>query len=299
MFTIQEFHVPKSADVIFVSDMFVEDYVGGAELTMEALIKSASCSVFKLHSRSLTPEIIEANKDKKWILVNYTGMSEESIICMAMECDYVIVECDYKYCTFRSATLCEMKQGKPCSCHQEHRGRLIGGLMARAKNNFFMSAAQKDLYMNLFPKHLNSENVDIQFSTWEPEHLERLKQFRENRVCGDKWAVLGGGSWIKNQAFTEQLMKDKGLDYDVIGGLPYDEFIELLSTYKGLAFHPAGLDTCPRLVIEAHCMGLELDLGDNVQIKNDRILDYSHKDLSSYLDERTRDFWNTIKVYCW
>ena len=31
----------KEADVIFVADMFVEDYVGGAELTIQSLIDSA------------------------------------------------------------------------------------------------------------------------------------------------------------------------------------------------------------------------------------------------------------------
>ena len=40
--------------IFFVSDMFVEDYVGGAELTSEALIKGALLPVFKVHSRMVT-----------------------------------------------------------------------------------------------------------------------------------------------------------------------------------------------------------------------------------------------------
>ena len=51
--------VPEDAEVIFVSDMFVEDYVGGAELTSEAIISSSPLKVFKLHSKDVTIETLE------------------------------------------------------------------------------------------------------------------------------------------------------------------------------------------------------------------------------------------------
>ena len=34
--------IDEAADIIFVADMFVEDYAGGAEMTTEALISSAT-----------------------------------------------------------------------------------------------------------------------------------------------------------------------------------------------------------------------------------------------------------------
>ena len=36
------------SDIVFVSDFFVEDLQGGAELTSEALIESSPFSVYKL-----------------------------------------------------------------------------------------------------------------------------------------------------------------------------------------------------------------------------------------------------------
>ena len=53
---------PK-AQVVFVSDMFVQDYVGGAELTTEALIKSAPYEIARIRSKQLTPQVIQDNRD--------------------------------------------------------------------------------------------------------------------------------------------------------------------------------------------------------------------------------------------
>ena len=50
----KQISIPQECDVVFVSDNFVEDYVGGAELTSEALIQSSPFVVFKLRSKEVT-----------------------------------------------------------------------------------------------------------------------------------------------------------------------------------------------------------------------------------------------------
>lgn len=52
--------------------------------------------------------------------------------------------------------------------------------------------------------------------------------------------------------------------HDRIGGLTYSDLLRKLSEYKGLCATPIGSDTCPRLVIEAKLLGLELMLNENV-----------------------------------
>ena len=64
--------IDPNADVIFVADMFVEDYVGGAELTSEALISSASDIVVqKLHAKSVSMNLLKSGHDKHWIFSNF------------------------------------------------------------------------------------------------------------------------------------------------------------------------------------------------------------------------------------
>ena len=46
--------IPESARIVVVSDAFVDDYVGGAELTTQALIDSSPLEVFKIHSKDVT-----------------------------------------------------------------------------------------------------------------------------------------------------------------------------------------------------------------------------------------------------
>ena len=54
----------------FVSDLFLEDYVGGGELTSEAIIQSSLLPVQKIHSNRVTPKLMESHKDKFWIFGN-------------------------------------------------------------------------------------------------------------------------------------------------------------------------------------------------------------------------------------
>ena len=107
--------------------------------------------------------------------------------------------------------------------------------------------------------------------------------------------MLGGGSWIKNQQNVEMYLKQKKIRYDVIGGLPYEEFLQTLSNYHGLCFHPLGFDTCPRIVIEAKVMGLELDLNDNVQHKDEKwFKDQTPENVRKALQGRPEKFWKDV-----
>lgn len=288
-------------EYVFVADLFVEDYSGGAELTLEALIQGAPGKVAKVHGKNLTKEFMQEHKDKTWIFGNYASVSRALLIDAALDLNYFIVECDYKYCKYRSSHGHELAEKVPCDCHLKEQGKFTLGFFARSKGVFFMSEGQLNEYKRLFPKLENpflSSKLHVQFSTWSDEHLVLLDElYVDRRYIGnnDKWAVLGGASWIKNQEETEKLLKEKGMDYDVIGGLPYEEFLKKLSEYKGLYFHPAGFDTCPRIVIEAKLMGLSLDLGDNVQIKEELETKFSSIQLlSEYLDTRIDSFWKEI-----
>ena len=139
-------------EYIFVADLFVEDYLGGAELTLEALIQAAPGPVAKVHGSRLTKEFIQEHKDKTWIFGNYASVPKSLLIDVALDLNYFIVECDYKYCKYRSAHLHQIKENSPCNCNEKEQGRFTLGFFARSKGVFFMSEAQKAEYQRLFPK---------------------------------------------------------------------------------------------------------------------------------------------------
>jgi len=294
--TIREYVVPPTTDVIFVADLFSEDYVGGAELTTDAIISHApaGCRIFKMHSTSLTPEIVAKNRKKHWVLCNWSGAPREGLAALVTEnCAYTCVEYDYKYCIYRSSHLHGMS-GTECDCHT--KANFAVAFYQRAKSLFFMSEGQRDEYYRLFPIMKRWAHIWVLSSVWKDEDILTLRSLAETPKV-DKWAVLAGGSWIKNMQATEQYCKSKNIDYDLVGGLAYQDFLKELSRYKGLVFHPAGFDTCPRLVVEAKLMGLELDLNDNVQHKNESwFLNASMAGTVKYLMDGKQRFWGRIKL---
>ena len=102
MHSMQSGFIPPETDIVFVSDMFVGDYVGGAELTSEALITSSPFSVCRIKSQHLTPELLEHGFKKYWIFGNTANLNQELIPDIIANLNYSVLEYDYKYCAWRS-----------------------------------------------------------------------------------------------------------------------------------------------------------------------------------------------------
>jgi len=288
------FYIPNDVEFVIVSDMFAEDYAGGAELTLDAILQKASKPFFKLHSALCTPKLVEAYKDKYWILCNFTRMPKEAIIELVVsKVRFSVIECDYKFCKHRSTHLHQLTEGKECDCHTQQNGIFIRGLYQRAQNVFFMSAAQMQVYIDKFPQ-AKPTNFLVQSSTFKDETLQLLAELRKTRKPSDTWAVLGGYSWIKAEPQTAEWCKQHGLKFEVVGGLKPLEFLKKLSTYKGLVFRPAGHDTCPRVVIESKLMGLECTLNENVQHKHEKWFVSDIETCEEYLRGRATFFWKNL-----
>ena len=290
----KEFFIPPATEIIFVADFFASDIIGGAELTSEALIQKCNKKWFKLHSHSLTSSMVSKNKDKIWILFNWKGIDFAAISALVTNgCNVTIVEYDYKYCQYRSAHLHKLQTNKDCDCHLNNHGKFVASFYKYARHVFFMSEQQKEQYDILFPD-INIKG-SVLSSIWNEKDFQTFRDIHANRVSNGKWAILKGGSWIKNQSATEAYAKTNGLEYDLIGGLPYEQFLSELGKYKGLIFHPAGFDTCPRLVIEAKLMGLMLNLNNNVQHKDEEWFNKPIPEVEEYLIDGPNRFWRVLE----
>lgn len=289
------FYVPEKTEYIFVSDMFAADYTGGAELTLEAIAKACPKPYFQIRSQAVTATLIEKYKNKHWILVNFSQMPHEAVVeLVASRVKFTILECDYKYCMFRSSHLHKLQTGKECDCHTQKFGKFIRALYAKANKVFFMSEAQMKVYVNLFPE-VKPTNFLVQSSTFTNETLQHLATLRQNRkVTNEKYVILKGGTWIKAESDTIAWAQKNALDYELVGGLSPDHFLSEMAKYKGLIFRPAGFDTCPRLVIEAKLLGLECLLNENVQHKDEPWFVGSIENCEEYLKSRPNNFWEKI-----
>lgn len=288
--------IPVDAKIIFVSDMFVEDYVGGAELTSQALIDESPFKVFKLRSRDVTMELLKSGVDRFWIFGNFCELNSQLIPSIVANLKYTILEYDYKFCQARSPEKHEHMTGKPCDCAEQVSGKMVSAFFFGAMGLWWMSEKQKETYFKTFPFLAEKDNIVLS-SVFSKQTLGAMVNLREIAPKErSKWIVLGSQSWIKGADDAERWCKETGKDYEVVWNLPYAKLLEKLSCAEGFVYLPKGGDTCPRMVIEAKLLGCKLHLNDNVQHKDEEW--FTSDDLEAikdYLFTAPGIFWNAVK----
>jgi hypothetical protein len=278
--------------IIFVADMFAEQYEGGAELTTEAIISDGLFPCNKINSQ--TPgllQIMEAHKEAFWIFGNFDSVPSECLIYAIKNLNYSVLEYDYKYCNFRSPGKHILIEGK-CNCHSSQQGKLVSLFLHRAKALWWMSHEQKKKYHVLFPflKKTNNRVLSSVFSQEKLDFIQTLDTSQKN----DKYLILNSSSWIKGVEDAIDYADKNNLNYELVWGLEHKELLKELAKSKGIIFFPRAGDTCPRMTIEAKLLDCELILNTNVQHKNEEW--FADKGLAlSYLKERTNVFWSEIE----
>ena len=291
-----EITIPNSSEIIFVSDMFANEYLGGAELTTEALIKSSPYNVFKLKSKSVTMELLQKGMNKFWIFGNFSEINPQLIPTIIANIKYSVLEYDYKYCKFRSPEKHFDISGTPCDCANQISGKLISAFYYGSMGLWWMSEKQREKYVTIFPFLAEKDNIVLS-SVFEHETLGKIEHLRNNVPQDRKgWIVLGSNSWVKGASAAEKWCKDNSKDYEIVWNLPYDKVLAKLSVSEGFVYLPAGADTCPRMVIEAKLLGCKLVLNDNVQHKNEEWFNTEDLDsIKAYLYSNHQIFWSGIR----
>lgn len=286
----------NTSKVVFVSDLHVNEYAGGAELSTDALMKTSPFGeVCFLKSRDLTQEHISAGTQKLWVFFNYTSMNLNLIPAVVANCNYFIVEYDYKFCKFRSIEKHRAEVGEDCDCHKQQFGMFMSSFFAGAEHIFYMSEAQRQIQVERFP-FLGDKKSSVLSSIFSLQDLEFISRIRTDERS-DKYAVLGSSSWIKGAEDTQRYLGDRQIDFDVLQGLSYHDMLRKLSGYKGLCFRPLGGDTCPRIVIEAKLLGLDLDINENVQHATEEWFNQDLDSIESYLLDAHNRFWNKLNSF--
>ena len=296
--TNQEIIIPEDCQIVFVCDMFVEDYVGGAELTSEALIESSPFKVFKLKSHQVTLKNLEEGHYKHWIFGNFTNVQQDLIPSIVANMSYSVLEYDFKFCRYRSPQKHLVAEGVECGCNDEMHGKMVSAFLHGARSIWWMSEKQQEEYLKRFP--FLSENNQVVLSSAFGEgfwhQLKRLRtEYADQKRSG--WLVLDSPSWIKGADAAKARCEEAGYEYETVWGLSYSEVLEKLVKAEGFVYHPAGWDTCPRMVIEAKLLGCKLDLNDNVLHKDEIWFDTEDSfDTEAYLYAARQRFWSGIKA---
>lgn len=288
----------ETSRFIFVADVFVDQYVGGAELTSQALIDSCPLEIETIKSSEVTLELLEQGHQKYWIFGNFSGLDKELIPTIVANMEYSVLEYDYKYCRYRSPEKHMLAEKSPCECHEEITGKMISAFYHGSKSLWWMSETQMKRYHSLFPFLSENDNTVLS-SVFDDKFFYTLKLLREKyeNSTREGWVVLGSNSWIKGAEAAEQWCKDNNKDYEIVWGMPYGEVLEKLAQAEGFVYLPPGGDTCPRMVIEAKLLGCKLELNENVQHSKELWFDTEDMlDTESYLYAARNRFWTALRA---
>ena len=135
------------AKIVFVADLFKEDYIGGAELTTEALIEACPYDYIKIKSKDVTIDTLMKNQNAFWIFGNFTQFNPQLIPSIVGNMRYAILEYDYKFCRYRSIEKHQEETGENCDCHEHKWGKLISAFFFGASKIFWMSNEQEKRYI--------------------------------------------------------------------------------------------------------------------------------------------------------
>jgi len=293
----QEIHLNPETKLVFVADLFLSDYAGGAELTSQALIDSCPLQIETLKSKDVTLQLLEEGLEKFWIFGNFSSMDMDLVPSIIANLNYSILEYDFKYCKYRSPEKHKFAELDDCNCQEELSGKMISAFYHGSKSIWWMSEAQEDHYLKLFP-FLKDNDPTVLSSVFDDKFFVTIKTLNEKYKESERngWIVLGSTSWIKGAEEAEQWCKDNNKAYEVVWNLPYSEVLAKLAQAEGFVYLPQGMDTCPRMVIEAKMLGCELHLNDYVQHKDEIWFDTEDSfDTEAYLYAAREKFWSSIK----
>lgn len=286
-----------NADIIFVSDFFVNEYSGGAELTSQALIESIPkrFTIASIKSSQVSLEFLHLNQDKFYIFGNWTQLNSQVIPSIIANLKYVVLEYDYKYCKHRSTEKHFILEKVPCDCHNTNHGKMVSAFYYASKGLFWMSQKQMEKYHTYFPFLKEKFNLVLS-SVFDKQTLEYIRELRNNAIKNNDWIILGSDSWVKGFDNAKQYVDNNNLQYEIVWNIEYKHLLRKLANSYGHVYLPAGDDTCPRLTIEAKLLDCKLVLNDCVQHKNESWFNTDDIDkIESYLSDRPSVFWNHIQ----
>ena len=285
-------------NILFVNDDPL-DGLGGASATFKAFFIPELCDFV------LTNEFNKSIAEKYKTIVfgnifRATSEAVDAIVSCVQSHNVYVMAFDYNFCAYRSPLLKKLNRNSstdPYSGNGVLR-KLWEAFGLYAKEIFFMSERQRKIYINTIGLQTHNTNVissAFHQNDWNVLNNAILTPVRKSGT----WCVISGiddhQRFCKGTDNAIDICKASNFKYDLIPyTTSYKDFINTLAKYSGLVYVPNNWDTCPRVVIEARFLGLNLILNTNVQHYDESWWQGSFHDMYCYLKGRPDQFWSKI-----
>ena len=237
--------------VIFIADFFADEVPGGGELNNQQLIQilqKRGVDVLEIKSQNVSPQFLqEQDKNTKFIIANFIGLTEENKSLLKLEKEYIIYEHDHKY----------VKTRNPAD-YKDFIAPKDQIINFEFYKNSKAILCQSDFHANIVRANLNLDNIkSVGGNLWSHDILDFMYKISLNKkqaTC----AIMSSDNWHKNTPDAIKLCKIKGWKYDLIPRSDYQHFLTRLGKSKKFVFLPKTPETLSRIVVEARMMGLSV-----------------------------------------
>ena len=291
------FTEPKQPEfkIIFVQDFLLSDLVGGAELSMDALHRSAPAPFAVVRSSQITRELIETHLNSHWVFGNFANLDPWLIQSFSVsKVSYSVFEHDYKFCRWRSVERHLIEGKEECHCESQEWGKLIEKFYLNAKQVWFCSQRHMQRYFDRFPS-LTSANCSVLSAVFGEDFFIKIVPLIQSLPSRKKsgWLTLDSDSWIKGTDDAKKWLEANGKSYSLIKGMTPDQVLEAMASSEGFICLPRGADVSNRMVTEAKLLGCQIVTNENVQHVGEEWLGHSDVNFTlQWLYNRRQVFWN-------
>ena len=238
--------------IVFISDFFANQVSGGAEIYDDILIeelRKRGVKVCKFNSHEFTKKHFHLYEKMGFVFLisNFVNLSNNVMKLIQLYSDkYCILEHDHKYLMTRNPAEFKNFQAPP---------QMI------INKDFYKSAkqvfCQSIKHAEVLSSNLDIDNVtNLRCSLWSPEQLDLIRKNIQDK--NGKAMIINDPNTIKGASEAVSICKSKGIEYDLIEKLPYEEYLSYLGKYDKFVFFPKTLESFCRVVLEARMLSCKL-----------------------------------------
>jgi len=243
-------------NIIFVADVFADQILGGGELNNDELIKilrDKKHQVTEKKSYEITLSFLKKRTSFGYIISNFILLPTEIKYFIQENCNYIIYEHDHKYLSTRDPSMFENYKA-PSSYIINHE------FYKKAK----AVICQSKLHAEVVRKNILTNNIiSVGGNLWSLGTLDFLAElFKKEKK--DKYSIWQSENPIKNTEKAVMFCKYKKYEFELVGGLPYRDFLARITDNQSFVFFPETLETLCRVAVECRMAGMSVITSDKI-----------------------------------
>ena len=242
--------------IIYVSDYFLSDIIGGGELNdheLCSLLIENGATINKVRSNLLNLEFLKNNKDSFFIISNFVNLNTDMIKFISSNLRYIIYEHDHKYLRSRNPAI-----------YKNYLAPKTEIINFDFYKNAVSVFCQSSFHKKIIYKNLNIENLhNVSGNLWSEDSINKMRKMNKQKK-NDRFSILKSNTKHKNTWETVSYCKNKQYDYDLISSSDYGHFLFLLGSNSKFIFLPKTPETLSRVCVEARMMGVTTVVNKNV-----------------------------------